>query len=298
MNRKQKEEILHTKRILENYKSIVFYDLETTGFSRTSDRILQFSAMRYSIPEWKKMEELDLYIQSPFQVDGLPATSVNGITDALLEEKGLFEYDAYQKISKFIHSDDLIAGYNNNSFDDPFLTQFYKTCKSEFRYGDSLDVLKFAKSVLEPEDFPEDELGNRKPCYKLGFLTELFDKENTYQFHNSLDDVAATAFLFQMLLQKVKDVKLEPEIERKKEIPTEEAKILSVRIFHPSRNLKRVYVNTDQGSIYYDDIKKEWRSKTGKLEDDVLQKLIRRVYRFLNISADEFVYAAAEKMDN
>lgn len=296
MNRKQKEKILQAKQILDNYESIVFYDLETTGFSKTSDRILQFSAMRFSLPEWNKMGELDLYIQSPYLVDGLQATNINGITDALLEEKGLFEYDAYQKISEFIHPDDLIAGYNNNSFDDPFLGQFYKNCKSDFKYGDSLDVLKFAKSVLGPEDFPKDEVGNRKPCYKLGFLTELFDKEHTYQFHNSLDDVAATAFLFQVLLQKVSNLKPESEIERKKEIPTEEAKILSVRIFHPSRNLKRVYVNTDQGSIYYDDIKKEWRAKTGKLEEDVLQKLIRRVYGFLDVSADEFVYAAAEKI--
>ena len=85
------EEVKAILEKISKFKSIVIYDTETTGLKKDSDRILQFSAIRYDLKTWKQLDVLDIYIKCPYSVDGLKATEVNKITDELLDGQGIPE---------------------------------------------------------------------------------------------------------------------------------------------------------------------------------------------------------------
>ena len=177
------EEVKAILEKISKFKSIVIYDTETTGLKKDSDRILQFSAIRYDLKTWKQLDVLDIYIKCPYSVDGLKATEVNKITDELLDEQGIPEAEAFRKINDLIKEDDLIGGYNSDNFDNAFMTAFYKLFGKEFKYAASVDAYKLAKMVIDGNDVTElvtsrDKNGrertSRKPVYKLAKIASYY----------------------------------------------------------------------------------------------------------------------------
>lgn len=58
----KKKSLNDYKNLLSSVGEIVIYDLETSGFKRNVDRILQFSAARYKLPSLELIEEENFYI--------------------------------------------------------------------------------------------------------------------------------------------------------------------------------------------------------------------------------------------
>lgn len=283
----------------ESRNSIVFYDLETSGI-RKIDTILQFSAIRFSLPDWKETEKIDLYIKCPFSVNGTKASEVNHITDEFLAENGLDREEAFKKIREFIHEDDLIAGYNNESFDNRFMERFYEDFGCEFKYADSLDVYKFAKMVVPPECvmvMGEDK--KKKASYKLEILTKYYDPESTIAFHSAIEDVSATAFVYVMASAEAKQriKEHDEEEEKRKAVPRQDATVLRINLFNPSQRIKRVYVSTDQGTVYYDEITHIWKAKTGSIDSVNMNGILEQVFKKLGISKEGELYNAVVKRD-
>lgn len=293
--------------LVEKYPSIVIYDLETTGLSKKKDKIIQFSAIRYKLPEVEETERIDIYIKCPFSVPET-ASEVNHITDELLAEQGISEKDAFLRISRFIKPDDLIGGYNNKSFDDKFMEILYKENKREFTFSDNIDVFKYAKSIIPPEKVMEPtEVRNKntgevklvdKPCYKLEKISSYLVGEN-YQFHSSIEDVAATGCVLGELLELSRELVWceEQEEKARKSIPRQKATVLSVSFFNPSQNLKRVYVNTDQGTIYYNELNHKWAAKTGSVNSIDMTEVIAQVFRLSGAKDESNLFYKMEKKD-
>lgn len=293
--------------LIEKYPSIVIYDTETTGLSKKKDQIIQFSAIRYKLPDFEEMDRLDIYIKCPFSVPE-EASKVNKITDEVLEDLGLTEKEAFTRITEFLRPDDLIGGYNNKSFDDKFMEVLYHRYKQEFIFADNIDVFKYAKSIIPPEKvMAPTEVKNKttgnielvdKPCYKLENIASYLDG-GEYQFHSSIEDVAATGNVLIGLLDLSRELIWfeEEEEAARKSVPRQDAKVATVSLYAPSQNLKRVYVNTDQGTIYYDEIKHRWGAKTGNVDSLNMVNILKQVYELSGATSELDLFSKMQKKE-
>ena len=95
-NNENIEELLS---ILDNKKEIIVFDLETTGLSRKTDYVIQFSGIKYTISGGKleEKEVVDTYIKPE---KSIPAkiSEITGITNEMVKNSPT-ENDALKKSS-------------------------------------------------------------------------------------------------------------------------------------------------------------------------------------------------------
>lgn len=294
-NSKTKEII----EILKKHDSVVIYDLETTGISRKKDRILQFSAIRYRLPEFEEMDRRNIFIKCPFSIPE-ELTKINHIDDELLEKKGIEQPEAFKDISNFIKEDDFIAGYNNNSFDDVFMENLYQEYEKEFKVADNIDIYKYVKTIVPPDKVMHMDPKSKKmkPSYKLEYVMGYYDPENTIKFHDAIGDVSATAYVFKMAVEDGKKYVKERDSleESRKEITRKKVNILSINLFAPTTMIQRVYVNTDQGVFYYDDIKHIWQAKSGNIASIDVDSLIEDSFKLTGTTNETDFFKAMKKI--
>lgn len=181
-------------------KPLVTFDVETTGVDISTDKIIQFSAVKQT-PDGE-ITELDLIINPNRAITN---SSIHGITDAMVKDKPIF-YHFAKEIFDFISGCDL-CGYNLLRFDIPLLIEELARCGIKYSVIDiSIIDVFFIYKKLHPQS-----LGH---AYKKYVGVEL---ENA---HNSLIDTRATLQLLRCMMEKEdigKDVKeLESFSESKK----------------------------------------------------------------------------------
>ena len=104
-------------------KPILFFDLETTGVDKTSDRIVEISML-------KMFEDREHEIKTAKVNPGIAipkaASEVHGITNEDVKDSPTFKQLSHGILS-FMQGCD-IAGFNSNSFDVPFLySEFHRS---------------------------------------------------------------------------------------------------------------------------------------------------------------------------
>lgn len=175
-------------------KPLVIIDLETTGVSIASDRIVELSAMKV-VPggeeEWLTMRLNPGIPISP------EATRVHGITDADVANEPHFK-DVAKRIAAFLEGCDL-AGFNSMKFDIPILCEEFLRVNVDFnparhRYVD-VQVI-----------FHKKEQRTLSAAYKFYCDREL---ENA---HSARADAAATYEILKAQLDRYPD--LENDIEK------------------------------------------------------------------------------------
>ena len=175
-------------------KPLVILDLETTGVSIASDRIVEFSALKVSpggAEEW-----LTLRINPGIPISP-EATRIHGITDADVANEPHFK-DVAKKIAAFLEGCDL-AGFNSMKFDIPILCEEFLRVNVDFnparhRYVD-VQVI-----------FHKKEQRTLSAAYKFYCQREL---ENA---HSAQADTAATYEILKAQLDRYPD--LENDIEK------------------------------------------------------------------------------------
>lgn len=173
-----------------------FYDLETSGLSPRSDRIMQFAGQRTDMDLNPVGEPVNLLIK--LADDTLPspgAIMVTGITPQSTQLDGLTEAEFCKYVSNEIFTPNTIAiGYNSVRFDDEhmrycFWRNFYDPYEWQWKDGrskwDLLDVVRMTRA-LRPEgiNWPVTEEG--KATNRL----ELMTKENGISHENAHDALA------------------------------------------------------------------------------------------------------------
>lgn len=154
----------------------IVFDIETTGFSRTDDRIIEIAANKYCNGDI--IEQYHTYVNPGFPI--YPHISqLTGITNAMLKDA-----PAIQQIKKeflsFIGSATLV-GHNIISFDIPFLRE---QLRIEIN-NRTVDTLRMAKEV-----FPG------LPSYKLSFLDQALHLGGL-EHHRAENDIIITNALYQ-----------------------------------------------------------------------------------------------------
>lgn len=99
-------------------KPIVFFDLETTGVSVATDRIVELSILKLHPDGKKEVKTRRVNPQMPIPKE---ASEIHGIYDEDVKDEPTFKSIA-KSLAQFIGNSDL-AGYNSNKFDVPLLVE-------------------------------------------------------------------------------------------------------------------------------------------------------------------------------
>lgn len=172
-----------------------FYDLETSGRSARSHRIMQFAGQRTD-KDLNPIGRPDNFLikLSPDILPEPDAILTNGITPQKTLEEGLSEAEFLKHFNKeIVQAGTTFVGYNNIRFDDEFMRftlwrNFYDAYEWQWKDSasrwDLLDVARIIRA-LRPDGikWPKQDGGNR-----LENLAKLNKLEHT-NAHDALSDV-------------------------------------------------------------------------------------------------------------
>jgi len=175
-------------------KPLVILDLETTGVSIASDRIVEFSALKVT-PEGAE-EWLTLRINPGIPISP-EATRIHGITDADVANEPHFK-DVARKVAAFLEGCDL-AGFNSMKFDIPILCEEFLRVNVDFnparhRYVDVQVIF------------------HKKEQRTLGAAYKFYCQRELENAHSAQADTAATYEILKAQLDRYPD--LENDIEK------------------------------------------------------------------------------------
>lgn len=169
-------------------RPIIFFDIEATGLSTSSDRIVELCLIKV-FPDGK--EETQTLRFNPTIHISEEASAVNGIYDEDVANEPTFA-DRAPELAKYFENCDL-AGYNSNHFDIPMLVEEF--LRAGINY-DTSDVRFIDVQTI----FHKQEQRNLVAAYKFYCNKEL---ENA---HSALSDTKATYEVLQAQLDRYEDL--------------------------------------------------------------------------------------------
>jgi DNA polymerase III subunit epsilon len=165
-------------------KPIAFIDLETTGVSLSTDRIVEIAIIKIMPDQSRITKRKIINPQMPIPQG---AIDVHGITNEMVKDAPTFKQVA-NEVKVFIDGCDL-GGYNSNRFDIPILMEEF------LRAGMNVD-LSTLKMVDVQHIFYSMEPRTLTAAYKFYCQKELIDA------HSAEADIAATIDVFLAQLNK------------------------------------------------------------------------------------------------
>ena len=235
-------------------RTIVLYDVETTGLNAEKDKVIQLSGIKFRIEGGKAIEiaRFDKYINPEIPIPP-KITEITGITDDMVFDKQT-EKELFPEIADFFGISNVISGYNVAKFDNRFIANMFKRNGSEFKPYCTVDVLEMARDIVDAKDTEN---------FKLGTMASRYGVDEGLTFHNSMDDVIATKDLLVVFLQEYRDTYDEDEGLLNVEPTPEEGKkqvtsVHSIRFWEGYKGFSRLYIGTNLGEFYYDIRKHLW----------------------------------------
>ncbi|HSX06553.1 MAG TPA: exodeoxyribonuclease I [Candidatus Saccharimonadia bacterium] len=192
-------------------QSFFWYDLETSGISSRSARIMQFAGQRTDMDLKPVGEPVNLLIK--LGEDILPdpdAVLLTGITPQATLQDGLTEAEFLQYFQKEVATPGTIfVGYNTVRFDDEFMRflcyrNFYDAYEWEWKDGksrwDLLDVVRMTRA-LRPDGINWPMTDDGKPTNRLELITKLNGLDHDHA-HDALSDVVASIAVANLIKTK------------------------------------------------------------------------------------------------
>ena len=159
---------------LQLQRPIAFIDLETTGISLSSDRVIEIAIIKI-LPDGSRQVKRKLI--NPEMPVPPQSTEIHGITDEMVKDAPTFKQSA-NELKQFIENCDL-GGYNSNRFDIPLLMEEF------LRTGLELDLTE-RKMVDVQHIFYSMEPRTLTAAYKF------YCQKDLEGAHNAEHDVNAT----------------------------------------------------------------------------------------------------------
>lgn len=102
---------------------ILFFDLETTGKSTTTDRIIELAAIKLDA-DFNPITDWNVLRFNP----GVPImnSGIHGITDEMVADE--VPFSAYAEVLHEYFSNSVLAGYNIKNYDVPLLSEEFGRC--------------------------------------------------------------------------------------------------------------------------------------------------------------------------
>jgi len=145
-----------------------------------------------------------------------------------------------------------IIGAYNTPFDFKFMAALYQRQEKAFAPVCQFDVLDMARDLVK--DVTNHKLETVAAHYGI-------QGDN---FHSAEFDTDCAVNLFKTFLKEYTANAAAPADDS----ASDKAKpaITSITLFDKSATLRRIYVNTDMGTLFFDLVKKVWASKDAKME--------------------------------
>jgi exodeoxyribonuclease I len=188
-------------------QTYLFYDIETTGLSKSFDQVLQFAAIRTDL----NLQELQrIEIKVKLNPDIIPApraiiTHQIGIEESM---QGSIEVDAMQQIHTWLNEPGTISiGYNTLGFDDEFLRfSFYRNLLPPYthQYANQCKRMDLYPLTVMYFLYKNDILKWPVVNDKLSLKLEDINHANQLvqgQSHNAMVDVEVTLALAKRFFQ-------------------------------------------------------------------------------------------------
>lgn len=238
---------LQSKYIPNN--TILVFDVETTGLNENS-KVIQFSGIKYKIDDNYKLEEMevfDTYI-NPNETLRDKITEITGITDDILKDAPS-EKNIASTILSLMASADVLVGYNVN-FDLEQMKRMAERVGDGMPIKPNIDACELARDFIPKSEIEQHKLGN--------VVKNLFPNEH-FIFHDSLEDVKATAKVLEYLANEY--IKLEYETDKI------QAHLEKAHIFINPRkpSMQRICLQLslgEDGDIFYDIVGHYWSCKS------------------------------------
>ncbi|MET0779480.1 MAG: exodeoxyribonuclease I [Candidatus Saccharimonadales bacterium] len=191
--------------------SFFFYDLETSGFSGKSHRIMQFAGLRTGMDLQPIGDPFNIFIKMTSEnLPDVDAVLLTGITPQQTIADGVTEAEFLRTFTNEIAIPGTVfVGYNTIRFDDEFMRSLhYRNFYDPYEWQwqdqrskwDMLDVVRMTRA-LRPAgiQWPFDSQG--KPTNRLELLTAL-NKLGHEHAHDALSDVEATINVARLIMNK------------------------------------------------------------------------------------------------
>jgi exodeoxyribonuclease-1 len=191
--------------------SFLFYDLETSGISPRTSRIMQFAGQRTDMDLKPVGEPYNILIRlSPDILPDPNAIMLTGITPQQTINDGITEAE----FLKFFHEEivqpaTIFVGFNSIRFDDEFMRftnyrNFYDAYAWQWQDScskwDILDLVRMTRA-LRPEGIEWPFGSDGKPANRLEYLTSV-NKIDHVGAHDALSDVNATIAVAKLVKTK------------------------------------------------------------------------------------------------
>lgn len=160
---------------------VVYIDLETTGFSREWDNIIEIAAILYNPKTKSILNQFHEYIKPDKNIPS-KITELTGITNSQVrfcrsEREVVGEFIEWL----YINTPKTVVGHNYKSFDKGFINA--KTAKygiKNYEFSEEIDTLQIARKAL-----PKGMIENHKQTT----LAAYYDID--YEAHSAIEDVKA-----------------------------------------------------------------------------------------------------------
>lgn len=169
---------------------IVFADLETTGFSREWDYIIEVAAIMYDEETQELGEVFHEYIRPGKRIPE-KITEITGISEAMVKDcrtEQAVLADFYEWL--FLQKPEKIVGHNFKSFDWTFI----KTKADKYRLAlpemEIVDTLQLARAKTKAGDLPV--VNHKQPTLAVFYNIE-------YQAHSAIEDVKALIQIYEKM---------------------------------------------------------------------------------------------------
>lgn len=288
--RDYKKNLNAIQNIFEKEKEMIFFDCETTGLSVKKSKIIQISGIKYEIVSGNLIEKdiLNVYINPEMPLNP-KIMEITGITDDLLADKPTEDVAFTEIIYPFFGDSPVLCGYNSKRFDSHLLENLYLRQNHSISIEKQIDILDIARDITVNEDVPDK---------KLSTLCAYFGLDAGLTFHNALDDVRATARLFQYAYETyLKMEEEEKENSKSLNVPT----IKSLSFWNGYRGHSRVYIHTNYGEFFYDVYNKKYGKQDEsmfKLNEFNMEKFVEDVLSFAGATTNEEMVARIKKERN
>lgn len=163
--------------------SYIVFDLETTGLSAATERIIEIGAVK--IEKGVVTESFDIFV-NPEKTIPLEITRLTGITNEMVADAP-FEQEALEQFFRFCNGCDIFVAHNAD-FDMSFLRAAIQRC------GREEDPVQIDTLVMGRAMYPELKK------HKLDFLAEHLGVEQKHH-HRADDDARVLAEIFLKMLQ-------------------------------------------------------------------------------------------------
>jgi len=188
---------------------LMFLDIETTGFDRRWDYIIELAAIIYDNQTKEVLEEFHEYIKPgktiPDKIVELTGITNRQVNDCRDEREVLRDFIEFVAI----HSPDAIVAHNGAQFDIPFIKSKADYYFLPMKDLSVIDTLKMARD-LKPA--VTDLTAQGRPSYKQTSLAKFYGIN--YQAHSAIYDVKALILIY----EKMKEVQRESVQSKRKRL--------------------------------------------------------------------------------